>query len=217
MIAPLWKRWLADELDALAFALPFLPLLLRARGREPSLPAVLDVLAPVLRAAYQVSATTLAGQTLGHQALGIRVVDQRTGGTPTFKQAALRRVIQAVPDGLSLLVRHLTSLQADDALAAVRELQPEVKQLTEQYGTDRPRLNEALMALYEERNVNPAEGCRLSLVGLLPRLVSRAFLNGPALRGPLHQGIPDRLCGTVIIEAHDRRPPDSPGKAPCSR
>ncbi len=207
VIASLRKRWLADAVDALLLGLALLPLLLRARNRQRRMPGVVDVLSVFLSGAYQVSTTALAGQTLGQRRLGIRVVDQTTGGTLTWRQSALRWVILALPDGLSLLVRRFTTRRTEDVLTAMRELGDEVNHLREQYGRDRQGLNEALMALYEERNVNPTEGCSLSLMAILPGLLARAFLSAPALRGPLHQGFPDRVCRTVVIEPPDRTRP----------
>ncbi len=217
MIAPLWKRWAAGAVDALPFALPFLPFLLRAHNRQRDLPAALDLLAGVLSGAYQVSATVVAGQTLGQRALGIRVVDHRTGGVPTLRQAALRWAIFTAPDALSLLTRRLTTPKEEHARTALKELEPAVNQLREQYGRDRQGLDRALTRLYEERGVNPMEGCLRSLVSMLPGLLVGVFLNAPALRGPLHQGIPDRVCQTVVIEAPGRarqlrRPPSTLGR-----
>ena len=209
MIASLRKRWLADGVDAL-LGLTLLPLLLRAPNRHRRLPGVLDVLPAFLSGAYQVSATALVGQTLGQRTLGIRVVDQRTGRAPTWRHSGLRWVILALPDGLSLLVRRFTTRRTENVLAAMRDLGDEVDRLREQYGRDRQRLNEALMALYEERNVNPMEGCSVSLMAILPELLARAFMSAPALRRPLHQSFADRVCRTVVVEAPDRtRPPRS--------
>ena len=207
MIASFRKRWLAETVDALV-GLPLLPLILRARNRQAHLPWVVDVLLAFLSGAYQVSATALVGQTLGQRALGIRVVDQRTGQVPTWRQASLRWAVMALPEGLSLLGRRFTTRRTENVSAAMNDLGEEVNRLREQYGRDRQGLNEALMALYEERNVNPMEGCSLSLMAILPGLLARAFLSAPALRGPLHQSFADRVCRTVVVETADRtRPP----------
>lgn len=203
VIASLRKRWLADAVDAL-LGLPLLPLLLRARSRQRRLPGVMDVLPAMLRGAYQVSATALVGQTLGQRLLGVRVVDQTTGRVPTWSQATLRWAILALPDGLSLLVRRFTTRRTEKVSAAMRDLGDEVNRLREEYGGDRQGLNEALMALYQERNINPMEGCSVSLMAILPELLARAFLSAPALRGPLHQSFADRVCRTLVVEAPDR-------------
>jgi hypothetical protein len=47
------------------------------------------------------------------------------------------------------------------------------------------------MALYESHNVDPLRGCLASLVRVLPALVYLGILHGPALLGPLHQGLHD--------------------------
>ena len=46
----------------------------------------------------------------------------------------------------------------------MQEIQPEVKKLQKEYKADREELNKQLMALYQERGVNPAAGCLPLLV-----------------------------------------------------
>ncbi|MBO6562144.1 MAG: membrane protein insertase YidC [Nisaea sp.] len=45
------------------------------------------------------------------------------------------------------------------SMAKMRELTPKMQTLREQYGDDKPRLNQEMMALYKKEKVNPASGC----------------------------------------------------------
>jgi YidC/Oxa1 family membrane protein insertase len=50
------------------------------------------------------------------------------------------------------------------SMKAMQDIQPEVKRLQKEYKGDREELNKHLMALYQERGVNPAAGCLPLLV-----------------------------------------------------
>ncbi|MDJ0791104.1 MAG: YidC/Oxa1 family membrane protein insertase [Acidimicrobiia bacterium] len=50
------------------------------------------------------------------------------------------------------------------SMKGMQDLQPEVKRLQKEYKDDREELNKQLMALYQERGVNPAAGCLPLLV-----------------------------------------------------
>jgi uncharacterized RDD family membrane protein YckC len=212
--APLWRRSVAALIDGLLVVLPSVPTLIRARKGPRRSPRSLDVLSTVLNAAYQVSAIASTGQTLGQRALGIRVVGQDTGGVPSMSQALVRWTLTAIPDGLSLLTSRPLAPRARQAEAAMGDLAAEVKELRRNHGTDRQGLNEALMALYKDRNANPIhDACRRSwppfpecCVGALftrrrfgDRCI-RGFMT--AWRGPSsscsNAGDPDRIgCPTV--------------------
>ncbi len=60
--------------------------------------------------------------------------------------------------GIYLLLTPLT-VKFTKSMLEMREVQPEIKKLREQYGTDRMRLNQELSALYRTRNTNPLSGC----------------------------------------------------------
>ena len=199
VVASLWKRWLAAAIDGLLFVLPSVPNLVRVRNGPRRLPGSLDVLAIAMSGAYQVSATVLVGQTLGQRALGIRVVRRDTGGVPTVSQVLLRWAIAAVPDGLSLLVDRFLTLEDEQALADLKALEADVDELRRQHGSDRQGLNQALMALYQERNVNPMKACLSLLLDVLPGVLCRCVLYSSALGGPLHQGMHDRLADTIVV------------------
>lgn len=50
------------------------------------------------------------------------------------------------------------------SMKAMQEIQPEVKRLQKEYKEDREELNKQLMALYQDKGVNPAAGCLPLLV-----------------------------------------------------
>ncbi len=201
-IASLWRRWLASLLDALPFLLLSLPFMRATRGKTCPRPRRgLTSLVTVLGGAYQISTTSAVGQTFGQMAAGIQVVDQDTAAVPTLKQSAARWAMTLIPARLSSLVSMPElSAKTERSLAAMEELRPEAEQLRRQHRGDRRRLNEAVMALYRERGVNPLEGCMPLLLRALPGLLLNLIFYGPALQGPLHQGLHDRAAKTVVVE-----------------
>jgi YidC/Oxa1 family membrane protein insertase len=50
------------------------------------------------------------------------------------------------------------------SMAKMKVLAPRLKNLQEQYGDDKMKLNQAMMALYKEEKVNPAGGCLPMLI-----------------------------------------------------
>ncbi len=67
---------------------------------------------------------------------------------------------------VSLLLFPLT-LKQTKSMRAMQEIQPEVKRLQKEYKGEKEELNKQLMALYQERGVNPAAGC-LPLIIQMP-------------------------------------------------
>ena len=201
-IAPLWKRGIASFLDSMPFLLMSMPFLLKSRGDSTRRPGrALELAGAIVNCAYQISLTATRGQTLGQIVVDIQVVDARAATVPTLRQSALRWALVSLPEGLSRLLRAFVKFEEQPALA---ELKAEVERLEQRHRGDRQNLNEALMALYKEHNVNPAGACLPYLLQVLPGLVSSCLLYGPALRGPLHQGLHDRAAGTVVIDVGNR-------------
>jgi YidC/Oxa1 family membrane protein insertase len=64
---------------------------------------------------------------------------------------------------VSLIMFPLT-LKQTRSMRAMQDIQPEVKRLQKELKGDREELNKQLMALYQERGVNPAAGCLPLLV-----------------------------------------------------
>jgi uncharacterized RDD family membrane protein YckC len=204
-IAPLWKRWIASLLDLVPLFLMALPFILgdrRGTARRPRRKVELAVAG--LSGAYEISLTATIGQTLGHMVVGIRVVDANTARVPTLRQAVLRWALTFLPNGVSRLLH--TPAKLEQAAATLAELQPEIDRLTQHHRGHRQRLNEALMALYEERKVDPVDACLPVLLQLLPVVGTSFLLHGPALKGPLHQGLHDRAAGTIVVEVGSQVP-----------
>lgn len=64
--------------------------------------------------------------------------------------------------GLTILVRALLwplTAKQTRSMAAMQKLQPEIQELRKKHKADRVKLNEEMMALYQERKVNPLGGC----------------------------------------------------------
>ncbi len=59
---------------------------------------------------------------------------------------------------LGLLLFPVT-LKQTRSMRAMQEIQPEVKRIQKEHKGDREEMNKQLMALYQERGVNPAAGC----------------------------------------------------------
>ena len=59
------------------------------------------------------------------------------------------------------------TLKQTRSMKAMQEIQPEIKKLQKEYKDDREEMNKQMMALYQERGVNPAAGC-LPLIIQMP-------------------------------------------------
>jgi YidC/Oxa1 family membrane protein insertase len=67
---------------------------------------------------------------------------------------------------VSLLLFPLT-LKQTRSMKTMQEIQPEVKALQKEFKHDKEEMNKRMMALYQERNINPAAGC-LPLIIQMP-------------------------------------------------
>ena len=85
---------------------------------------------------------------------------------------------------VSLLLFPLT-LKQTRSMKAMQEIQPEVKKLQKEYKDDREEMNKQMMALYQERGVNPAAGC-LPLILQMPIWFAlyRVFRTSPSADDP---------------------------------
>jgi YidC/Oxa1 family membrane protein insertase len=59
------------------------------------------------------------------------------------------------------------TLKQTRSMKAMQEIQPEIKKLQKEYKDNREEMNKQMMALYQERGVNPAAGC-LPLIIQMP-------------------------------------------------
>ena len=85
---------------------------------------------------------------------------------------------------VSLVLFPLT-LKQTRSMKAMQEIQPEVKKLQKEFKDDREELNKQMMALYQERGVNPAAGC-LPLILQMPIWFAlyRVFRTAPDTNDP---------------------------------
>lgn len=60
---------------------------------------------------------------------------------------------------LVLLVLSPLTYRSTKSMLAMRRVQPQVRRLQKKYKNDRERLNQEMMALYQEHNVSPLSGC----------------------------------------------------------
>jgi YidC/Oxa1 family membrane protein insertase len=59
------------------------------------------------------------------------------------------------------------TLKQTRSMKAMQDIQPEIKRIQKEFKTDKPAQQQAMMALYKERGVNPAAGC-LPLILQMP-------------------------------------------------
>ncbi len=95
---------------------------------------------------------------------------------------------------ISLLLFPLT-LKQTRSMKAMQEIQPEVKRLQKEHKGDRETLNQEMMALYKERNVNPAAGCLPMLVQLPIWFALFRVLRDPANFIPAGSALQAHLAG----------------------
>jgi YidC/Oxa1 family membrane protein insertase len=91
--------------------------------------------------------------------------------------------IVAVTIALRLVLYPLFVIQIRNQ-RAMQELAPAMNELKAKYGSDRQRLGQEQMKLYQERGYNPAMGC-LPLLLQMPLLIAmyQAFIQAPGLDG----------------------------------
>lgn len=85
---------------------------------------------------------------------------------------------------VSLVLFPLT-LKQTRSMKSMQEIQPEIKRLQKEYKNDREELNKQMMALYQERGINPAAGC-LPLILQMPIWFAlyRVFRVAPSVADP---------------------------------
>jgi YidC/Oxa1 family membrane protein insertase len=85
---------------------------------------------------------------------------------------------------VSLVLFPLT-LKQTRSMKAMQEIQPEIKRIQKEFKDDREEMNKQMMALYQERGINPAAGC-LPLLLQMPIWFAlyRVFRVGPSTSDP---------------------------------
>jgi YidC/Oxa1 family membrane protein insertase len=98
------------------------------------------------------------------------------------------------------VILHYPTKKSFESMAAMRELQPEMKLIQEKYKEDPKKQQEATMALFKKAKVNPLGGCLPNLLQL-PVLLTlwRFFSNAIEIRGEAFLWAPDLSAPDVII------------------
>jgi YidC/Oxa1 family membrane protein insertase len=97
------------------------------------------------------------------------------------------------------------------SMIAMQRMQPEIKKIQQQYKDDRQKQNEALMAFYQENNINPLSGC-LPLIVQMPVLfalfrVLRSMQDHIPTTGHFNKLFVD-LCAPAATAAACKNPTD---------
>jgi 60Kd inner membrane protein len=74
-------------------------------------------------------------------------------------------------------------------------LQSKIETLRREHGDNSDAFQHAMMEIYEENQVRPNVSC----LPALAQLPLGFAIEAPALWAPSHQGLPDKLAGTIII------------------
>jgi hypothetical protein len=125
------------------------------------------------------------------RALGLRLVDLRTGGRITRGQAVVR---VGVRTAWSTLAKRLAPGPKPTPQKDQQQLAAEMQEARRRYADDERAREEAFARMYAKHK--PSQPNRW---GCLVPLVAPLALELPALWSPLNQGLADRLAGTVIV------------------
>jgi len=111
--------------------------------------------------------------------------------------------------GLTLAVMIVATpltLKSTKSMLQMQRLQPELKAIQTRYKDDRPKMNEELMAFYQENGINPLGGCLPMLIQLPIFLVLFRVVQGIARRatdiGSQVGWTAGRLSGGAELDAH---------------
>lgn len=206
MVAPIGRRLLASLIDlALALLGGILAIggitgviTMRSKKDAPGVSSMTRLtsskrVSNALRVFAFVLNVLLAGRRgPGSRIVGIRLVDARTGGPVSLGQATLRAGSR---QGWQFLVRRLTARLGKAEQLKHRDLQSKIEALKRAHADDYDAFQHAMMEMYKENQVRPYVSCLPALAQLPLGLTVEA----PALWTPLHQGLPDKLAGTIII------------------
>lgn len=129
-------------------------------------------------------------RSLGYAMLGLRLVDARSGGAPTRRQAFVRATAKRL---WPVLCKQLLPTPKTPPLEQDR-LPAELMAVKVRFPDDPDARNHALMQVYKDRQVDPRRSC----MPLLARLPLLAAIDLPVF-SRLRQSLPDRLAGTTVV------------------
>ena len=130
----------------------------------------------------------------GYRAVGLRLVDARTGGKVTPSQKVIRVGSRTA---WRVATSSLFPIPKARSLAKNEELQSQLKDARRKHAGNQAELQRALVGIYEQHRVErPFRPVLLMLARRLPLLLA---LDVPALWSPLKQRVPDKLAGTAVV------------------
>ncbi len=105
-----------------------------------------------------------------------------------------------------MIVATPLTLKSTKSMLQMQRLQPELKAIQTRYKDDRPKMNEELMAFYQENGINPLGGCLPMLIQLPIFLVLFRVVQGITRRatdiGSQIGWITGRIGGDGVLDAH---------------
>jgi 60Kd inner membrane protein len=135
----------------------------------------------------------------GYALLGLRLVDARgarAGAAPTRRQTVVRNAAKRLWPVLCRQLLPMPKLAAREH----DQLRAELNAVKARFPDDLEARNQALMQIYKDNRINPAQSCAPALA----RIPLLAAIDLPLFSAPLRQSLPDRLAGTAVV----REPPD---------
>jgi RDD family protein len=131
----------------------------------------------------------------GARALGIRLVDARTGHRISRRQALIRAGSRRA---WQLAITRLVPQRAGNPLnnRQREDYRVKMKAVRRQFPEDSDARQEAFRRIHDEMPKPDTRGCWLALVA---RVLLTIAIELPALWSPLKQGLPDKLAGTVHV------------------
>jgi hypothetical protein len=199
-VAPLWKRSVASWVDGLPWVA--VGLLLVRRRDQSKAP---QVLATLMAGAYEVAAPTIFGGTVGQRVCNLRVISTETGRSPTLRQSLVLWAVREMPK--LALTWWPMSWQLKQSITTMKALKPEIEELEKKHRGDREAKRQAIIALYEERDVNPIKPVLPLILRPTLSFAYGRLLSASLRRDPLNQGFAGRRANVVLI---DERPSSFP-------
>ncbi len=135
----------------------------------------------------------------GFRLLGLRLVDARTGRDVSHRQELIRA---GTRQAWRLLCGRLIPVSKAQASPTHEKLRSEVEAAKRRHANDRQALQHEVMRIYQENKADPV---RVSFLPMLLRFPLIALIDLPVFWSPLHQSLPDRLAGTVIVRDRPSR------------
>jgi uncharacterized RDD family membrane protein YckC len=133
------------------------------------------------------------GRGPGARLVGIRRVDERTGGPVTVRSAFVRYGIVTAGQRLRMVILKPLQERAD---LRRRALEPQLRKLREKYAADPEAMGKEMVGLYEG-------SCAPSLSTMLVTVLAGGV---PTLLSPRNQSIADTLAGTIVVDERDAKP-----------